>query len=187
MPSARRDAKTSRAGNGGFGIPARANKPLLTIREDGEERLVTAAEALLLQLAKKGLEGDSAAARDMLAFLEGQLAKPDDRSEEPKTFRMVFVAVGSVNDALEPLRMANKLDRLRDTARMAVEPWLVEAALGRLGHNHRLTEAEQRTVVAATRTPWKVKWPTWWTVRPKRAYPGGDPRIASCVVHDDAR
>ena len=40
---------------------------------------------------------------------------------------------GSVTGALEPLRMGRKLDRYRETARMVLEPWIVEAALARLG------------------------------------------------------
>jgi hypothetical protein len=44
---------------------------------------------------------------------------------------MVGVAPGSVTSALEPLRMAKKLDPYRETARMALEPWLVEAVLAR--------------------------------------------------------
>jgi hypothetical protein len=47
---------------------------------------------------------------------------------------------------------------------MALEPWIVEAALDRLG-DRRLTVEEQEVVVRATRTPWKVKWPDWWTVQ----------------------
>ena len=43
---------------------------MVTIREDGTERRVTAAEAFLLQLAKRGVEGDSAAARASLEVLE---------------------------------------------------------------------------------------------------------------------
>jgi hypothetical protein len=46
---------------------------------------------------------------------------------------------------------------------MALEPWLVEAALEHLG-NTRFTLDEQRTIVSATRTPWKVRWPRWWEV-----------------------
>src|SRR6516225_12384180 len=42
----------------------------VTIREDGTERRVTAAEAFLLKLAKRGMEGDSAAARASLALIE---------------------------------------------------------------------------------------------------------------------
>jgi hypothetical protein len=60
--------------------------------------------------------------------------------------------------------MAKKLDPDRETARMALEPWLVEASLGRLGRT--LSPAEQRTIINATRTPHKVKWPEWWSERP---------------------
>ena len=70
----------------------------------------------------------------------------------------------SVNEALELLRMARKLDRYRASARMALEPWLVEAALSRLG-DRRLSREEQATVVQATRTPGRVRWPAWWEVR----------------------
>jgi hypothetical protein len=44
---------------------------------------------------------------------------------------------------------------------MALEPWIVEAALARLGER-RLTRDEQRVVERATRTPQKVSWPKWW-------------------------
>ena len=81
--------------------------------------------------------------------------------QEQLTITRVIVRPGSVNSALEPLRIGRKLDRYRDTARMALEPWIVEAALARLG-NRRLTIEEQKTVVRATRTPGKVRWPGWW-------------------------
>ena len=61
--------------------------------------------------------------------------------------------------------MAKKLDPYRETARMVLEPWLVEDALARL--DCRLTPNEQRTVVEATRTPHKVRWPEWWSERPQ--------------------
>jgi hypothetical protein len=48
---------------------------------------------------------------------------------------------------------------------MGLKLWLVEAALERLG-NKRFTLDEQRTIVRATRTPWKVRWPRWWEVKP---------------------
>jgi hypothetical protein len=50
-----------------------------------------------------------------------------------------------------PVRMAKKLDPYRETARMALEPWLVEAALACLPQT--LSPAYQRTIVEATRTP----------------------------------
>lgn len=47
--------------------------------------------------------------------------------------------------------MAKKLDAYRDTARMALEPWIVEKALERL-RGQRLSPDQQRTVLKATRT-----------------------------------
>jgi hypothetical protein len=132
---------------------------------DGQNRRVTAAEAFLMQITKKGLNGDGAAARAGWKALDEDGAR---RLQLPGNgllvIERVLVAPGSVNTALEPLRMATKLDRYRPTAHMALEPWIVEAALRRLG-NRRLTVEEQEVVVRATRTPWKVKWPNWWTVR----------------------
>ena len=64
---------------------------------------------------------------------------------------------------MQALRAAVLLDEFRDTARLALEPWLVEAALDRLGT--KLSVPEQRTVWKATRTPWKVDWPVWWQYR----------------------
>jgi hypothetical protein len=43
---------------------------MVTIREGGTERRVMAAQAFLLQLTKRGLEGDGAAARASLAMIE---------------------------------------------------------------------------------------------------------------------
>ena len=138
---------------------------MVTIREDGVARRVTAAEAFLLHMTKRGLEGDSAAARATMAAIEevrgrrlGMVGHHIDH------IVLNFVRAGSVNSGLLPLRMARKLDAYRETARMALEPWLVEAALERLG-DRRLTAAEQQEVIQATRTPWKVRWPDWWTVK----------------------
>ena len=134
----------------------------VTIRENGEERQVTAAEAFILQLTKRGLEGDSAAGRTALIAIEEARSR---RRVQRATFTLttLFVAPGNVNTALRSLRMATKLDPFRETARMALEPWIVEAALARL--NRRLSVAEQEKVFRASRTPHKVRWPDWWKVR----------------------
>jgi hypothetical protein len=136
----------------------------LTIREDGIERRVTAAEAFLLQLAKRAVEGNSAAARASLDVLEevGKQQELDDLG--PDSIVWVAVAPGSVTGALEVLRMAKKLDPYSKTARMVLEPWLVQAALARV--SEPLSPADQRTVVNATRTPHKVRWPEWWSEQP---------------------
>jgi hypothetical protein len=134
------------------------------IREDGVERRVTAAEAFLLQLTKRGLEGDDAAALASLAVIEEARERQSGRQTQISVIVRAIVDPGSVTSALEPLRMARKLDPYRETARMVLEPWLVEAALARL--DRKLSPADQRTVVKATRTPHKVRWPKWWNENP---------------------
>jgi len=61
--------------------------------------------------------------------------------------------------------MAKTLDGNRETARLMIEPWLVEAALARL-EDRRLSREDQKTVLKATRTPRKVRWPDWWEEGP---------------------
>src|SRR6202048_3237882 len=79
----RRPPRTTRFTKGRSGNPAgrprgrRREVPyeavlgqMVTIREGGVERRVTAAEAFLLQLTKSGLEGDCAATRATLTAIE---------------------------------------------------------------------------------------------------------------------
>ena len=136
---------------------------MVTIHERGQAKRVTAAEAFLLQMAVQGVAGDVAAGK--LALAAEKRRSERAKAAKPVSIKQVIVTPGSVNGALEPLGMAKKLDPLRETARMALEPWIVEAALERLG-NKRFTLDEQRTIVRATRTPWKVRWPRWWEVMP---------------------
>src|SRR5258707_9794082 len=132
---------------------------MVKIREGGAERHVTAAEAFVLQLTKRGLEGDGAATRECLARIEQARERQGAGQSPITTIVMVGVAPGGVTSALEPLRMAKKLDQCRKTARMVLEPWLVEAALACL--LQPLSPADQRIIVKATRTPRKVRWPEW--------------------------
>lgn len=135
---------------------------MVTIREGGATRRVTAAEAFLLQLAKRGIEGDSAAARVSLAVIEEAM----NRQGAIGPLHIVWkgVAPGSVTSALEALRMARILDPYRRTAQVVLEPWLVEAALAHLAQT--LDPTDQRIIVEATRTPHKVRWPDWWSKNP---------------------
>lgn len=137
---------------------------MVTIREDGVERRVTGAEAFLLHVTKRGLDGDGGATRAALAAIEeARSARRFSHQAIITDIAVVLVRAGSVNTALGSLKMATKLDRLRPTARMALEPWLLETALARLGER-KLTRDEKAEVVRATRTPHKVKWPSWWEI-----------------------
>jgi hypothetical protein len=133
------------------------------IRESGRERRVTAAEAFILQLTKLGLDGDSAAARAAIAAIQD--IRGTDPSDELLEIIISIVDPGSVSAAVGCLRIGTKLDRYRETARMLLEPWIVEAALARFGEK-QLSPEEQEIVLKATRTPTKVRWPDWWVVMP---------------------
>jgi hypothetical protein len=134
---------------------------MVTIREDGRERRVTAAEAFLLHLTKRGLEGDSAAARVSLAAIE--TVRATHNHDVPKiTIVRRLVSPGSVGLALEALGMVAKINRYSPSGYYKLKPWIVQAALERLG-DRRLTAEEQELVVNATQFPAKVQWPEWWS------------------------
>ena len=138
----------------------------VTIRENGHAREVIAQEAFLLRLLELALKGNNAAARAFERLKEEHLVVQSSDETTRRQFIIHFVSPGSVNMALEPLKMGRILDRYRETtARVALEPWLVEAALARLA-DLRLSRAEQEEVIQATRTPKKVNWPDWWEVLP---------------------
>ena len=137
---------------------------MVTIREDGCERRVTAAEAFLLQLTQKGLSGDGAAARSSLEAIEAARASVVDETEQIEVIIMKPVWSGAdvILDTLGLAMLKYPEDQKR--ARWEINPWAVEAALKRLG-SRTLTHAEQREVWRNTRMPHKVKWPDWWTER----------------------
>ena len=138
---------------------------LITIREDGEERQVTAAQAFLLKLKKDGLEGNAVAARAAFKIFDKlKELRPPPPVHEIKVITRTIVKPANVTQALIPLRMATKLDPYRETARVMLEPWIVEAGLARI--EATISAADQRTILNATRTPHKVRWPEWWSELP---------------------
>lgn len=135
---------------------------MVTIREEGRKRRVTAAEAFLLQLTQKGLAGDSAAARSSLEAIEkARLARDDDRNQfQAIVIKVVGLGMDSI---LEPLGIAiKKYPTDKSRVRLELNPWVVESALDRLGER-QLSVREQKAVWNATRTPRKVSWPAWWS------------------------
>jgi hypothetical protein len=136
---------------------------MVTIREDGRDRRITAAEAFLLQLTRKGLQGDSAAARASLAAIEAARAKHPS-SDEHLTVRIRLVGMG-LGSVLSTLRLAVKrfpTDEKR--VKFELNPWIVQEALSRF-KDRQLSADEQRQVWEAVRTPAKVNWPDWWTYK----------------------
>ena len=145
------------------GLPyARILDRKVTIKDGLGARQVTAEEAFILYLRKKALDGNEAAQErleEIQAFRRER--DPDLGPEGITTIVRVIVSPGNPNRALRLLRMAVKLYRFQPHAQIKLEPWLVQHALDRLG-DRRPSPMEQATVVDATRTPGKVRWPEWW-------------------------
>lgn len=123
---------------------------------------MTAAEAFLLHMAKSGLAGNGAAARAAMAALATARAARGGRDGEPLTVILLsFISSENAIAGLRRLNMVRTLDPHRPSARIRIEPWLVQAAVDRL-RPRQLTLSEQAEVWRATRTPAKVQWPSWW-------------------------
>lgn len=136
------------------------------ITERGEAREVSAAEAFLLQLCSQGLKGKPRYTKIALSALEqGKHFTLNAERIKAGAFLIHFYETDSLNHALEPLGMVQRLGEGSSSLRVALKPWLVQAALMRLG-DRRLTPDEQRIVLDATHKPHKVFWPDWWQVRP---------------------
>jgi len=135
---------------------------MVTIKDGLGARQVTAEEAFILYLRKKALDGDDAA-QERLEEIQAcrRECDPDLGPEDVSAIEYVIVSPDDPNYALRLLKMAVKLYRFQPHAQIKLEPWLVQRALDRLG-DRRLDAMQQAVVVAATRTPGKVRWPDWW-------------------------
>ncbi|MEO0419072.1 MAG: DUF5681 domain-containing protein [Pseudomonadota bacterium] len=137
----------------------------VTVRENGVEKRMTAAEAFLVCFMQQALSGNSVSARLSLDVLAKARKLKLRLNPAPLQFFRNYHGL-DVSLELEMLRMA-KLKYATDKRRTRCElnPWIVQMALERLDWIG-LSEEEQRIVWEATRTPHKVKWPDWWTYWP---------------------
>lgn len=137
---------------------------MVTIRENGRERRITAAEAFILQLTKKGLEGCSASARASLASIEQARQTKTEEDNGQIAVTLCYQTFG-ICCIVEDLGMAIRLNQTsKNDVRLLLKPWIIEAALAR-AHPARFTIDEQRTIWSSTQTPTKVNWPSWWQWR----------------------
>ncbi len=137
------------------------------ITDEGKKRLVPVHKAVQRRFLELALKGNNSAMRAVETLAaERELNHITDGLAEIRR-PIHFVTPGNVTMALEPLKMGRILDRFREeSARLVLEPWVVEAAFARLG-DRRLSIDEQKEVFQATRTPKKVAWPDWWEVLPE--------------------
>lgn len=105
----------------------------VTIRDNGAVRHVSAAEAFLLQLAKRGIEGDSVATRAVMRAIEDIRTHGLTTDSKQTVIRRQIVSPGSVIGALEDLRLVEIKDPYSpENARAVLKPWLVKLAQDRL-------------------------------------------------------
>lgn len=137
----------------------------VSVSDTNGTREVTAAEAFLLYLQTQSVAGNFAAQRLLKKVFAANKQLPSSVAQDIPRVVIVPVSANSPHHALKILKMTVKHDAFRPTARMLLEPWLIKAALERLG-DRRLTPEDQATVLKATRKPRTITWPDWWEVRP---------------------
>ena len=134
---------------------------MVTVRENGRDRRITAAEAFILHLTKKGLEGCGASARASLASIEQARLSRSERDGEQLVVKLCWQTFG-ISCIIEDLGMGVHLNETsKENVRLMLKPWIIEAALARMSPQ-QLTDDEQRIIAASTQTPHKVRWPDWW-------------------------
>ena len=133
------------------------------IHENGVSRRERADRAFILFLVNNGIAGCPRIGSLVLQAISKHKRRQPERSRRRLIVFTTYQAEGQVDQDLCELGIAKKLDPYGCRARLLLEPWVVQAALDRFGEK-RLTQEEQATIVAATRLPYKVEWPAWWTV-----------------------
>ena len=148
----------------GEGLPyARILDRLVRIKDGGRARQVTGEEAFLLYLRKKALDGSEAAQErleEILAFRRER--DPDFGKEGITTIVHVIVSPNNPNSCASAIENGGETLSLPtsrpDQARAMACPARARSAWRPTPN----IATEQTTVVAATRTPGKVRWPDWW-------------------------
>ena len=134
----------------------------VTVIEDGVRRKMAADEAFLLHLVRQGLAKEGPLRSLAMEAMDQPQAQPRSRKQRLVIFTR-YPGTGDIDKPMRQIGMAHLLDPFRPSAKLVIEPWLVQVALARLG-DRRLTAAEQQTIVTATRKPHSAKWPDWWEV-----------------------
>jgi hypothetical protein len=127
-------------------------------------RELRADEAFLRQLINRGIkEGGrwTSLATRAITICQRVLGSSVQR---PTIVFSVYPSAGEINQTMRRLKMATKLEPYSPSAKMVIEPWLVQAALARLG-DRQFSLEEQRVIMTSTRKPHTVQWPDWWTAK----------------------
>ncbi|MGE3690710.1 MAG: DUF5681 domain-containing protein [Novosphingobium sp.] len=119
------------------------------------------------RLERLAMEGSPAVAR-MLVEADERIERAKKRYKVRNTVLVEKTEVDAptfciytISHAILSLGMARKAYAYSSTARIVLEPWVVQAAFDRY-EGPELTPEGQKEVFAATRCPHQVRWPDWW-------------------------
>jgi hypothetical protein len=139
----------------------------MTIRKAGEPQEVSVQEALQHQTYRKAIDGDKPSRREVLKMIrirEAYLYKQDQPTKlQAPTRRMEPTDPDNANEAMLILGIASideaALEMDDHKPPLKLEPWAVQAALGRRRGGSKLTEKEIREIKRCTRDQDIIRWP----------------------------
>jgi hypothetical protein len=137
----------------------------LTVADRGGTREITAEDALRQRTYQDALAGKGMAIRTVMKWImkrEAWRAKHETKAVKPMPLRfspdpdnadaaLVLLGIAAPNPARE--------DMGADRTQLLLEPWAVQAALGRRRGGQRLTEKEANEIRRRTRDSDTLRWP----------------------------
>lgn len=139
----------------------------LTIRKGGKMQDVSVEEALQHQTYLKAIEGDKPSRREFLKMIQ-KWEEYRQKQAQPRSPPVVpqFLEPTdpeNANEAMLILGIASVHKRASmmkgHTPPLHLEPWAVQAALGRRRGGTKLTKREIQEIERCTRDPETIKWP----------------------------
>jgi hypothetical protein len=138
----------------------------LTVVQHGGTREITMEEALQQRTYRDAVAGKRMAQREVLKWImrrEAWLAKHAPKASRPAITHHISPDPDTADAALQLLGIAMpnpaRADIGADRAQLLLEPWAVQAALGRRRGGQRLTDSERDAIRRCTRDPDSLRWP----------------------------
>lgn len=139
---------------------------ILTVKDQGGTREITAEEALQQRTYQDALAGKPKAIREVEKWIrkrEAWLAKHAAKTSRLVTSCHISPDPDNADAALVLLGIAApnpaRADFSADRAQLLLEPWAVQAALRRRRGGRRLTDRERDEIRRCTRDPGSLRWP----------------------------
>ena len=138
----------------------------LTVPHHGGQREITVEEGVQQRTYRDALAGKRMAQREVSKWIvkrEAWLPKHAPRASPRKITLFTSPDPDNADAALLLLGIAaldpERADIGADRAQLLLEPWAVQAALGRRRGGNRLTESERDAIRRCTRDPDSLRWP----------------------------